>query len=182
MELNDFRQKLNSIVERLKGEVATLRASRASPALVEDLEVEYYGAKSPLKAVASISSPEPKTLVIQPWDKSILPAIEKAIQNSSLGLAPIADRDTIRLTIPPLTEERRREIAKLLSRHLEDARIQVRREREEALKELDRKERAKEISEDEKFRKKQEVQKTVDEVNHRIEEMGRAKEREIMAV
>lgn len=178
----NFKQKLERITDRLKNEVASLRTGRATPALVENLEVEYYGTKTPLKAVASISSPEPRSVVIQPWDKNAIQPIEKAIQASSLGLHPVTDRDAIRLSIPPLTEERRKELTKLLGRHLEDARIQVRREREEMLKEIDRKERAKEISEDEKFRQKNEVQKIVDEINKKIEEAGAAKEKEIMSI
>jgi len=159
-----------------------LRTGRATPALVEDLEVDYYGAKTPLKAMAAISSPEPKQLVIQPWDKNAVQPIEKAIQSSSLGLNPVTDRDVIRLSIPSLTEERRKELTKLLGKHLEEARIQVRREREDALKEIERREKAKEISEDEKFRQKSEVQKQVDEINKKIEGMGSAKEKEIMTV
>src|SRR3989344_9307222 len=166
----EFKQKLEKIIGHLKQEVAGLRTGRATPALVEDLEVEYYGAKTPLKAVAAISSPDPKSLIIQPWDKSAVPAIEKAIQGSSLGLNPITDRDAIRISIPPLTEERRKELTKLLGKHLEEARIHVRREREETLKEIDRKEKAKEISEDERFRQKNEVQKAVDETNKKIED------------
>lgn len=175
-----LKQNLEKIVEHLKHEVASLRTGRATPALVEDLEVDYYDAKTPLKALASISSPEPRQLVIQPWDKNAIQPVEKAIQGSSLGLNPVTDRDTIRLTIPPLTEERRKELAKVLGRHLEDARIVVRREREEVLKEIDRREKAKEISEDEKFRKKSEVQKVIDEFNKKIDEVGSAKEREIL--
>lgn len=159
-----------------------MRTGRATPALVENLEVDYYGSKTPLKAVAAISSSDPRTLEIKPWDKNAIQPIEKAIQSSSLGLNPVTDRDVIRLSIPSLTEERRKELTKLLGKHLEEARIQVRREREEALKEIDRKEKAKEISEDEKFRQKNEVQKQVDEINKKIEDLGSAKEREIMSV
>jgi ribosome recycling factor len=180
--MNNFKQKLEKIISYLRGEVALLRTGRATPALIEDLEIDYYGVKTPLKAVASISSPEPRSLVIQPWDKNVLQPIEKAIQSSSLGLNPITDREAIRLSIPPLTEERRKELSKLLGRQLEDARIAVRRDREEALKEIDRKENAKEISEDEKFRQKNEIQKIVDDYNKKIEEMGSMKEKEIMTV
>jgi ribosome recycling factor len=180
--MNQLRVRLEKIIERLKQEVAGLRTGRASPALIENLEVEYYGSKTPLKAVAAISSPDPKSLVIQPWDKNAVTAIEKAILGSSLGLNPIIDRDVIRVSIPPLTEERRKELIKLLGKYLEEARIQVRREREEILKEIDRKEKSKEISEDEKFRQKNEVQKTVDEINKKIEEIGATKENEIMLV
>lgn len=180
--MNDFKQKLDKIIERLKTEIALLRTGRATPALVEELDVDYYGAKTPLKAIASITSPDPRSLVIQPWDKNAIQPIERAIQASSLGLNPVTDRDTIRLSIPSLTEERRKELTKLLGRHLEDARIHVRREREEMLKAIDRSEKLKEISEDEKFRQKNEVQKLVDGTNKKIEEIGSQKEREIMTV
>lgn len=182
MDTNHLKEKLNGVVAHLKSEISNLRTGRATPALVEDLEVDYYGSKTPLKAIASISSPEPRTLVITPWDKQVLPALEKAIQSSALGLNPIAERDLIRLSIPALTEERRRELTKLLGRHVEDARITVRKHREEALKSIDAREKQKEISEDEKFRLKNEVQKLVDETNKKIEEMGSAKEKEIMTV
>lgn len=178
----EFKEKLEKIVVGLKSEIATLRTGRASAALVEDIEVDCYGAKSPLKALAAISSPEPRTLVIQPWDKNAVQPIEKAIRGSSLGLNPAVDKDLIRLVIPPLTEERRRDLLKVLGRYVEDFRIQVRKEREEALKEIDRREKAKEISEDEKFRQKNEIQKTVDETNKKIEEAAAAKEKEILVV
>lgn len=180
--MQEFKQKLEKILERLKQEVAGLRTGRATPALVEDLEVDYYGSKTPLKAMASISSPEPRSLVIQPWDKNAIQPIEKAIQSSSLGLNPVTDRDAVRLNIPPLTEERRKELTKLLGRYLEEARIHVRKEREDALRAIDHREKAKEISEDQKFRERNEVQKVVDEINKKIEEMGMAKEKEIMTV
>jgi len=180
--MQDFKQKLEKIIEHLKSEVVSFRTGRASPALVEDLEVDYYGAKTPLKALASISAPEPKQLLIQPWDKNAIQPIEKALQSSSLGLSPVTDREAIRLSIPVLTEERRKELIKMLKRHLEDARIQMRRAREEMLKEVERKEKTKEISEDEKFRQKNEVQKIVDEMNKKIEELGAAKEKEITTV
>ncbi len=159
-----------------------MRTGRATPAMVENLEIDYYGAKTPLKVVASISSPEARQLVIQPWDKNVLPAIEKAIINSSLGMNPIADRDTIRLSVPALTEERRKDLVKILGRHMEDAKIKIRREREEALKEIDRKEKAKEMSEDEKFRQKNEIQKQIDEINKKMEDIRVNKEKEIMTV
>ena len=180
--MNDLKQKLEKILERLKNEIAGLRTGRATPALVENLEVDYYGSKTPLKAIAAISSPEPRMLIIQPWDKNVIQSIEKTIQSSPLGINPVTDREVIRLSIPSLTEERRKELTKLLGKHLEDARIRVRREREEVLREIDRKEKAKEISENEKFRQKNEVQKIVDEINKKIEEMGAAKEKEIMTV
>ncbi len=178
----EFKKRLENIVEHLKHEVAGLRTGRASPALVEDLEVDYYGTKTPLKALASISSPEPRTITITPWDKAAFQPIEKALQNSSLGLNPVTDREAIRLSVPPLTEEWRKELVKMLGRHLEDARIQIRREREEMFKEVDRQEKDKKISEDEKFRQKNDAQKAVDENNKKIEGIGAAKEKEIITI
>ena len=180
--MNDLKSRAEKIIERLRSEAGSLRTGRATPALVEELLVDYYGAKTPLKAVAAISAPSPRELVIQPWDKAVLPAIESAITASSLGLAPIADRDVIRLTIPSLNEERRRELVKLLHRHAEDARIHIRQEREEVLRDIDRKEKAKEISEDGRFRQRAEVQKIVDEANKKVEDISAAKEKEILTV
>ena len=177
-----LKEKLEGILGHLKTEIASLRTGRATVALVEDIKVDYYGTPTPLKAIASISAPEARQLVIQPWDKNAIQPIERALQSSSLGLHPVTDREAIRLSVPPLTEERRKELAKLLGRSLEDARIKVRKEREEALKEVDRREKQKEISEDEKFRQKGELQRVVDEYNKMIEEAGRMKEKEIMTV
>lgn len=180
--MQDFKVKLEKIIEHLKIEITSLRTGRASPALVEDLEVDYYGTKTPLKAVAAISSPDARQILIQPWDKNAVQPIERAIQSSSLGLNPITNKDFIRLSIPALTEERRKEFTKILGKHLEEARIQVRRDREEILKAIDKQEKDKKISEDEKFRQSKEAQKVIDEINKKIEEMGNAKEKEIMTV
>lgn len=180
--MQELKQKLEKIIEHFKTEIASLRTGRASPALVEDLEVDYYGTKTPLKAVAAISSPDPKQILIQPWDKNAVQPIERAIQSSSLGLNPITDKDSIRLSIPALTEERRRELTKILGKHLEEARIAVRRDREEILKAIDKQEKDKKISEDEKFRQSKEAQKVIDEINKKIEETGKNKEKEIMTV
>lgn len=182
MDIQRLTQSFERVIESFKSEIASLRTGRATPALVEDIEVDCYGSIQPLKAVASIASPGPRELVIQPWDKSILPAIEKAIQASNLGINPIADKDTVRLALPQLTEERRRELVKMLGKYAEEARIRIRRDREDALRAVDRKEKAKEISEDERFRQKSEIQKAVDDINKKIEEIAAAKEKEIMAV
>lgn len=179
--MNDLRPKLDKVLTDLKAEIASLRTGRATPVLVEDLAVEAYGSPQPLKTLAAISVPEARQILIQPWDKSLLPAIEKAIQSSPLGINPIADKDTIRLALPTLTEERKRDLVKFLKEKLEASRIQVRRIRDEAMKAIDAEEKAKTISEDEKFRKKQEVEKAVGETNKKIEETGASKEREIMA-
>lgn len=179
--MDDLRPKLEKIFSDLRSDVSSLRTGRATPALVEDLGVEAYGSRQPLKTLAAISVPDPRQLLIQPWDKGLLPAIEKAIQTSPLGINPIADKDTIRLALPALTEERKRDLVKLVKEKIEFSRIQVRRVRDEAMKAIEAREKAKEISEDEEFRKKQEVEKVVGECNRKIEELGGAKEREIMA-
>lgn len=180
--MQDLKQKAQNTIDHLKSEIASLRTGRATPALIEDLEVDYYGSKTPLKAMAAISNPEPRTLVIQPWDKGAMQLIEKAIQASPLGINPIADRDVIRLSIPPLNEERRKELVKLLGRYIEDARISVRKEREDSLRVIDHQFKAKEISEDERFRQRSDIQKIVDEINKKIEDIAAAKEKEIMGV
>ena len=180
--MQDLQQKIESVIAHLKQEVAGLRTGRASSALVENIEVEYYGAKTPLKAVAAITTPSPREIVIQPWDKGAMQAIERAITASALRLAPIADRDVIRLTIPALTEERRKELARACGKYVEDARIKMRQVRDEALKEVEQTFKQKDISEDERFRQKQDVQKTMDVANKKIEEIATAKEKEIMTV
>ncbi|MBI2055310.1 MAG: ribosome recycling factor [Candidatus Sungbacteria bacterium] len=179
--MKDLERKLDEIGSALKSEVSGLRTGRATPALVEDLEVEAYGVRQPLKALAAISAPDARQILIQPWDKSLLPAIEKAIQSSPIGLNPVADKDAIRLFLPPLTEERKRDLVKVLKEKLEQARIQVRRTRDEVMKIVEAEERAKTISEDEKFRRKEEVEKKVGEWNKKVEELGAVKEREIMS-
>ncbi|MEK7541284.1 MAG: ribosome recycling factor [Patescibacteria group bacterium] len=180
--MENIKQKLERIAAHLRQEVAGLRTGRATPALVENIEAEHYGVRTPVKALASITTTGPREIVIQPWDKAALPAIERAIAASSLGLAPIADRDVIRLSVPPLTEERRKELARLLGKYVEEARIKVRQERDEALKEVERALKAKEISENERERRRRDAQKLIDEGNRKIEEIGAAKEKEILTV
>ena len=182
MDTEELKQKLDHILEWLWGEVVGIRTGRATSALVEDLEVDYYGTKTPLKAIAAISATDARSLLIQPWDKQAVQAIEKAIQSSTLGLAPITDRDAIRLSIPALTEERRRELARTLGKFVEEARIKVRKVRDEVLREIDTREKEKEIGEDEKFRERGEAQKIIDEVNKKIEDTADNKEKEIMTV
>ncbi|TSC80927.1 MAG: ribosome recycling factor [Parcubacteria group bacterium Gr01-1014_29] len=171
-----------SIREWFRSEIASLRTGRASPALLEDLEVEYYGAKTPLKHIASISTPDARSLVIQPWDKAALEAIAKAIENSPLYIVPIADGDHIRLTLPQLTEERRKDLLKILSAKAEEARVRSRRVRDEAWKDVQAAEKEKTISEDEKFRAKDELQKKMDGFNTELENVREKKEKEIMEV
>ncbi len=169
-------------MHHLHSVLVELRTGRASPALVENLEVESYGASMPLKSVAAISVPEARQILIKPWDKAMMQPIQKAIQSSNIGLNPIADRDSIRLSIPPLTEERRKELVKTMKQRLEEARIAIRRAREEEMKEIDRKEKGGEISETEKFKQRDAAQKIVDEYNKKIDDTGKEKEKEIMTI
>lgn len=180
--MDDMKPKLEKILERLRHETSSLRTGRATSALVEQIEVDYYGTKTPLKALASIAVPDARQIVIQPWDKNAVQPIERAIQSSPLGLAPITDHDAIRLSIPQLTEERRRDLGKLLGKMVEEARIHVRRERDEALKHLERDYKDKKMGEDEWTRGKKEIQKIIDDTNKKIEEAASAKEKEIMTV
>lgn len=172
-------KELAGILTWFQGEVAMLRTGRATPALVENIEVDYYGAKTPLKHIASLSTSDARTITIQPWDKNALAPIQKALEASSVNLAPIADKDTIRLVLPALTEERRRELLKLLGAKAEEARVRSRKIRDEAWKTAQERERVKQIREDEKFRAKDELQKKMDEFNKKLEEVKERKEKEI---
>src|SRR3989344_1044028 len=135
--IDNLKKNLKVRHEWLQKELATLRIGRANPALVEDIIVDYYGSKMPIKQLATISAPEPRTLVVQPWDKNAVSAIEKAIQASSFGINPIVDKDVIRVTIPALTEERRLALAKIVKTKLEESKIAVRKDRDEAIKTIE---------------------------------------------
>lgn len=157
-----------------------VRAGRASIDLVENIMVEAYNTKMPLNQLATLSTPEPRLLVIQPWDKSIIKNIESALRAEINDLNPVVDGGVIRIPFPAPTEERRRALVKEVGKIIEEAKIRIRRVREEELRELKTKEEKKEISEDQLFRQKEEVQKSVDEYNKRVEEIGQKKEEEIM--
>jgi ribosome recycling factor len=180
--IDKIKPSLDKTLEYLKSELANLQVGRASPSLVEDLEVECYGSKMPLKQLAAIHTPEPRQIVIQPWDKNTLKEIEQAISRSKLSLVPIVDNEMIRLNIPPLNEERRQELVKILREKLEECRISIRRQREEVWKEIQVLEREGKITEDDKFKAKDELQEVIDEYNEKIEEIGKKKEEEIMKI
>jgi len=149
--------------------------------LVENLIVDYYGAKTPLKQIASISAPEPRVLIVEPWDKNALSAIEKAILVSNLSLNPAVDKNIVRITIPQLTEERRNSLVKIAGVKLEEAKIKIKANRDEIMKELNDLFDAKKITEDEKFKTKEKIQNLTGEANVNIEEIVKNKKREIMA-
>lgn len=165
-------------ITHFKEDLGKVRTGRATTAMVDDLTVDYYGAKSPLKQVASISVPEPRTIVISPWDKSMLSLIEKAIKESDLGLNPMNDGQLIRINIPALTEERRKEFVKILNQEAESARVAARKIREDVWDEI----QALNIGEDDKFQGKEKLQKVIETYNALIEEIRKKKEAEIMQV
>lgn len=169
-------------VEHFHTELQKIRTGRATPALVEELKVEYYGTQVPMMQVATITAPDPHTLLIQPWDKTIIGAIEKAILESDLGLNPANDGNVIRVPIPPLTEERRKEIVKLCRKLAEEARIAVRNVRRHMLDELRKLEKEEHLSEDERRRAEQQVQKLTDKFIEKINEYLEKKEQEVMEV
>ena len=180
--LDELGERMQKSVGSLQDDLLSIRTGRASPALVEKLAVEYYGTATPLNQMASIAAPEPRLLVIRPWDPSALADIERAILKSDLGLTPMNDGMLIRLSIPRLTEERRRELVKVVSRRVEEARIAVRNLRRDALQDLKEFEKEKMISEDDFFRGKDKVQELTDEFIEAIDGIGKRKEEEVMEI
>lgn len=174
-----IKDKAGDIKKKFQNEISSLRTGRATPAFVENIIVDSYGAKMPLKHAASINVEDARTLRITPWDISILKNIENAIANSSLGSQPIADKQSIRLALPELSEERRKALIKILSEKLEEAKIALRQERDEVWKDIQEKERKGEIPEDDKFRFKDDLQKIIDKATEEVEEIAKRKELEI---
>lgn len=179
--INQKKPEFDKILDFYKSDIGTIRTGRANPAMVEDIEVSYYDQKYRIKELASINTPEPRTVVIQPWDKGAVEAISGAIRKSDLGLNPVVDGQIIRLNIPPLTEERRKEFVKLLKQKTEESKIKIRRVREEIWDRVQKMEHAHEIREDEKFKAKEDLQKLIDEYNKKIEELEKKKEGELMS-
>lgn len=174
--------RFKKAIDALKHEVATVRTGRATPSLVENLEVEAYGVGTPLIQLAAISAPEPRVILISPWDKSLLRAIEKAIQSSDLGLAPNNDGTHIRLNIPALTEERRKDLVKQLHKKVEEGRVEIRTLRRHSHEEMRSKEKSAGVSTDDVKRAEVQLQKLTDRYILIADEIGTAKEKEILAV
>lgn len=174
--------RMKSTIQALEDDLGGIRTGRASPALVERMHVEYYGAPTPLIQLASISVPEPRALLIRPFDASALRHIERAIQASDLGLTPNNDGKAIRLNLPPLTEERRRDLVKVVHHRLEEARVATRNIRRDLIKELKEYEQEKLISEDDRKRGEEELQKITDRYIREIDGVGERKQKEIMEV
>ncbi len=180
--IKDAEQRMTKTVGALEDELGGLRTGRASSALFDRIKVEYYGNATPLNQVASVSVPEPRLVVIQPWDKALLSEIEKAIQSSELSLNPSNDGKVIRISIPPLTEERRKELVKLAKNTAEQSRVAVRNIRRDANDELKKQEKAGDISEDDLKRGEEQVQKLTDSYIEKINETLAAKETEILEI
>ncbi len=179
--INQRRTDFDKAFEFAKNEAAGIRTGRASTSLVEDIQVEYLGSRLRIKELATISIPEPRSILIQPWDKGAIPAIEKGIKDSSLGLNPAVDSSGLRLNLPVLTEERRKEFIKLLKQKMEEARIKMRQTREDILKKVQAEVREKKAAEDDLFKTKEELQKIIDDLNKKIDELLKKKEQELMS-
>ena len=182
MSTADLKRRMHGALDALKHDLAGLRTGRASTALLDPVQVEVYGANMPLNQVATVSTPEARMLSVQVWDRSNVQPVEKAIRAAGLGLNPITDGQVIRLPIPELTEERRKELAKLVGQYAEKARVAVRNVRRDGNDALKKLAKDKKISEDEEKRAMEEVQKMTDEEIRKMEEMSRRKEIEVMQV
>jgi ribosome recycling factor len=181
-DLNELKRRMHGAVTLLKTELSGLRTGRASSSLLEPVQVEAYGSHMPLNQVATVSVPEPRLLSVQVWDRSLVHAVEKAIVNSNLGLSPATEGQVIRLRIPELNEERRKELVKVAHKYAEAARVAVRHVRRDGIDTLKKSEKDGDISEDDEKRMSQEVQKATDQTIAEVDQMLAAKEKEILTV
>ncbi|MBD3299776.1 MAG: ribosome recycling factor [Candidatus Moranbacteria bacterium] len=180
--MDRLKKQLDEVVDYFKEELAGIRIGRASAGLVENLEVDYYGSKSKVKQIAQISLPDSRTILISPWNKDDLVNIEKAINESDLNLNPNNNGEAVILNMPPMTEERREDLVKLVGAKAEEARVKIRQIREEKLDDLSAQKKESKLSEDEFFSKKEEVQKRVDKYNQKIDQIRENKENEIRTI
>lgn len=179
---NDTNRKMESSIAILQKELAGIRTGRASLAILDGIKVDYYGNPSPLTQVATLSVPDSRLISIQPWDTSLLPAIEKAILSSNLGLTPTNDGKIIRISIPPLTEERRKELVKVVKKIAEDCKVAIRNVRRESMEHLKSLEKDKKISQDDHKKANDEVQKITDKFIKRVDDITAKKDKEILEV
>ena len=178
--ISDAESKMKNANEALRRDLAALRTGRASTAIVEHLQVEAYGTPMPLNQLASLSVPEARLITIQPWDKQNLAQIERAILQANLGLNPINDGAILRIPIPALTEERRKDLVKMVHQRVEEGRVSLRNARRESIDQVRSQEKSKEVSEDERRRTEDRLQKLTDDYTNKINDLGRAKEKELM--
>lgn len=182
INLDSHRQDFNKLLDHLKTEISALRTGRANTAILDIVQVEAYGQRMPLKGVASISLPDPRTIVIEPWDKTILKEVEKAIIEAKIGLNPINEGKLIRLPLPSLTEESRQEIIKILNQKLEQTRIAIRQLRDSIREKIFQEEKQKLMGEDQRFKLQQKLDEITKEYNDKIKARGEEKEKEIMTI
>lgn len=180
--IKNFEDRSRTTIQRLKDQLSQIRAGRATPSLVENIIVECWGTKTPLKGVGSIMVESALTLRIDPWDKTITSVIEKAIQASNIGVSTTADKNSIRINFPQLTEDRRKEIIKIIAGLKEDTRVLLRRHRDDIVSELKKSFEDKKISEDELFRLKEKIQESTDKSNKEIDDLVKSKEEEVLRV
>ncbi|HEV8546291.1 MAG TPA: ribosome recycling factor [Candidatus Limnocylindrales bacterium] len=180
--VTSVEQKMARAVEAMERDFQGVRTGRASTALVERLTVDYYGTQTPLNQLAGISVPEAHQIVIQPWDRAVLGAIEKAIQKSDIGLVPNVDGTVVRLNIPPLTEERRKDLVRVVHKRMEEARVEIRNLRREAADDVKKQERDGEVGADEAHRHLDALQKTTDRFVGEVDRLGGVKEQEVLEV
>jgi ribosome recycling factor len=180
--LRDSERHMAKSLEVLRHNLSTIRTGRANSSIIEHLQVEYYGAPTALQGLASITSPDPRQLVVQPYDRTALAAIEKAIRQSDLGFNPTNDGSLVRIAIPHLTEERRRDMVKLVHKRVEEAKVAIRNLRREANDHLKKMRRDKELSEDEESVLQEQLQKLTDRITHEADVIGQSKEAEILEI
>jgi ribosome recycling factor len=178
----DAQQRMDKALENLERDYRRRRTGRASVSLVDGIRVEYYGTSTPLSQLATLTIPDPRSIMIQPWDNAVIGEVEKAILKSDLGLTPMNDGKIIRINIPPLTTERRRELVKVVKKMAEETKVEVRNIRRDANEMLKDLKKEKEISEDDLFRAQEETQKITDELIKRIDAVYAAKEKEILEI
>ncbi|MBI4331628.1 MAG: ribosome recycling factor [Chloroflexi bacterium] len=180
--LAEAETKMRKAVDALKRELAAVRTGRASPALVEHIRIDYYGVPTPVQQVANVSVPDPRMIMIQPWDRNMLGVIEKAVLKSDLGLTPTNDGNVIRLPVPPLTEERRKDLVRMVRRRVEEGRVVLRNIRRDALEEFRKMEKEKEISADEDKRAQDQLQKLTNAFIAEADKLGQSKEAELLEI
>jgi ribosome recycling factor len=180
--VRDADEHMNKSLDALRGNLSTIRTGRANPGIIEHLTVDYYGAPTPLQTIAAITSPDPRQLLVQPYDKTALGSIEKALRTSDLGFNPTNDGSMIRIAIPPLTEERRRDMVRLVHKRVEEAKVAIRNVRRDGIEHLRKLRKDKEISEDEEKRTHEQLQRVTDRAIREADVIGQTKEAEIMEI
>jgi ribosome recycling factor len=181
-DYTEFERKMKKTCEALNAQLATLRAGRANASVLDQIEVEYYGTPTPIQQVASVSTPDPRSLLIQPWDSSVLKGIEKAILSSDLGINPQNDGRSIRLVFPPLTEERRKDLVKQTKKYAEDSKVAIRNIRRDAIEKFKKQQKASELTEDDYKAAEKDVQKLTDDFIKEIDKIAEKKEKELIEI